>query len=188
MIDDVTRMPPPIGLPGSPVKRADSAQDSPAGQDVQAFKDSLVGAIDEIKRQASGEETEDPTGVSAKEAEKIDKTARDMESLLLYTMLKQMWETLPKDAFFDSGLSTQFFREMYLEEISKRVSSTGDGIGVAKVIREELMDQAKRTLTPEQMQMLDQLKSSIKTDSAVTGQASQTGLLSDGGESGPLPL
>ena len=69
------------------------------------------------------------------ETAKIDKASREVGSLLLYTLLKQMWATIPKNPYFDSGLSIQFFPEMHLEELSKRVAGTGGGIGVTAIVK-----------------------------------------------------
>jgi hypothetical protein len=86
--------------------------------------------------------------VSEAEAKKIDGVARDMESVLLYTLMKEMWATVPKTGMFDTGTGAQFYREMWLEEVSKRASDTGAGLGIAKVIKRELMDRAAREVTP----------------------------------------
>jgi hypothetical protein len=170
-IEDITRAQLPGILPAGAAKRGNQAEtttDSEAG----GFRQALDAAVEETAPSAPATTAADVLAVSAEETAKIDKVARDMESLLLYTMLKQMWATLPKNSFFDSGLSTQFFQEMYLEEISKRVSSSGDGIGVAKVIRSELLDKARRTVTPEQMALLDQVQSKLgDSDPATVAKA-----------------
>ena len=89
--------------------------------------------------------------VSAAEESKIDSTARDLESVLVYTMLKEMWATLPKDGLLDKGTGSKFYREMWLEEISKRMSQSGSGIGIASVVKRELLDRARREITPAEL-------------------------------------
>jgi len=89
--------------------------------------------------------------IDAKEAAKIKSTAQDFESLLVYQLLKQMWDTIPQSGLFDNGLAGQFFREMWLEELSKKVSVEGPGLGVAQVVERELTDIASRTLKPEDL-------------------------------------
>lgn len=89
--------------------------------------------------------------ISDAEAEKIDSTARDLESVLVYTMLKEMWATLPKDGMLDKGTGSKFYREMWLEEISKRMSQSGSGLGIAGVVKRELMERARREITPAQL-------------------------------------
>jgi Rod binding domain-containing protein len=95
-----------------------------------------------------------PTGADPTTAEKeqrIDGVARDLEAVLLYTLLKDMWSTLPKDSFFDSDLASKFYREMWLEEVAKRASQTGPGLGVAEAVKRELLDRAKREITPAEL-------------------------------------
>jgi flagellar protein FlgJ len=89
--------------------------------------------------------------IDAKEAAKIKSTAQDFESLLVYQLLKQMWDTIPRSGLFDNGLAGQFFREMWLEELSKKVSVEGPGLGVARVVERELTDIAQRTVKPEDL-------------------------------------
>jgi len=88
--------------------------------------------------------------VSTEETQRIAKAAKDMEGLMLYMLLKQMWATIPKSPYFDSGLSTQFYREMYLDEVAKRVAESG-GIGIAQSVERELTDWAARTATPPEL-------------------------------------
>jgi Rod binding domain-containing protein len=66
-------------------------------------------------------------------------------------MLKEMWATLPKDSMLDTGTGSKFYREMWLEEISKRMSHVGSGLGIASVVKRELMDRARREITPAQL-------------------------------------
>lgn len=82
------------------------------------------------------------------EASRIDNVAREMESVLLYTLLKEMWATLPKSSLLDNGLGAKFYREMWLEEVSQRAADAGTGLGIAKVIQRELLDRAAREVTP----------------------------------------
>jgi hypothetical protein len=89
--------------------------------------------------------------LSAAEEKKIDSTSRDLESVLVYTMLKEMWATLPKDGMLDTGTGSKFYREMWLEEISKRMSQSGSGLGIASVVKRELLDRARREVTPAEL-------------------------------------
>ena len=75
---------------------------------------------------------------------RIDDTARAMEGLLLETLLKQMWATLPESKLFGNGLDTKFYREMWLEEIAADVSGNGGGIGVAATFAWEMILRAQQ--------------------------------------------
>ena len=58
-------------------------------------------------------------------------------------MLKQMWATLPKESLLDSGTGSKFYREMWLEEVSKRASQSGLGLGVAQIVKRELLERSR---------------------------------------------
>jgi len=61
-----------------------------------------------------------------KELAKIKDTAQQFESLLLYSLLKQMWATLP----------------------AGQISTDGPGLGIAKTVEREMITHAARTITP----------------------------------------
>ena len=117
------------------------------------FKDLLLSSLNPA---ATGSEARKPgadanDGVDAAEAEKIREVAQDFEALLLYHLLKQMWATLPESTLFDQGLASEFYREMWLEEVARATSRQQPGLGVASVIERELLEHARRTVTPEEL-------------------------------------
>jgi Rod binding domain-containing protein len=72
---------------------------------------------------------------------RIDGAARQLEGLLLETMLKQMWATLPKSSLLGNGLEAKFYREMWLEELAGEISADGPGTGVAATLTWEMIEQ-----------------------------------------------
>lgn len=74
---------------------------------------------------------------------RIDSTSRAMEGLILETLLKQMWATLPESKLFGNGLDTKFYREMWLEEVAADVSSNGGGVGIASTVAWEMILRAQ---------------------------------------------
>jgi Rod binding domain-containing protein len=83
-----------------------------------------------------------------KELAKIKDTAQQFESLLLYSLLKQMWATLPENSMLEQGMAAQFYREMWLEELAGQISTDGPGLGIAKTVEREMITHAARTITP----------------------------------------
>lgn len=81
--------------------------------------------------------------IDTQELARIDQTARAMEGLLLETLLKQMWATLPESQLFGEGLDTKFYREMWLEEMAADISSSGGGIGIAATVAWEMINRAQ---------------------------------------------
>jgi hypothetical protein len=94
--------------------------------------------------------------LTAAETEKIHTTAQQLEGLLLFQMLKQMWDAIPESSLLPAGNAGQMYREMWLEQVSKQASEAGGGIGVAKVVEQQLVEQARHTFTPEQAAALRQ--------------------------------
>lgn len=72
------------------------------------------------------------------EPERIADVARQLESLLLYTLLKQMWATVPEETLLGTGLAGQFYREMWLEALADDITSAGSGIGLATVLERDI--------------------------------------------------
>jgi len=82
--------------------------------------------------------------VPTSELKRIDGAARQLEGLLLETMLKQMWATLPKSSLLGNGLEAKFYREMWLEELAGEISADGPGTGVAANLTWEMIEQLLR--------------------------------------------
>lgn len=74
---------------------------------------------------------------AASEAEVAD-VARQLESLLLYNLLKEMWATVPDGTLLDTGMAGEFYREMWLEALSDEVCQTANGIGLAEVLTADI--------------------------------------------------
>jgi flagellar protein FlgJ len=62
---------------------------------------------------------------------------KEFESIFTYMMLKEMKKSIPDDGFIEKSQGTRVFEEMYLEELSKEMSSEDNGIGIAKMIYEQ---------------------------------------------------
>ena len=74
---------------------------------------------------------------ASREAEITD-VAQQLESLLLYNLLKEMWATVPESTLLDSGMAGEFYREMWLEAVADEISQTGDGVGLADVLAADI--------------------------------------------------
>jgi hypothetical protein len=127
----------PLGLAESPRSEAEE----------QRFRDLLARqlmnapspyrAAYDSADELSGRLAEVPTS----ELKRIDGAARQLEGLLLETMLKQMWATLPKSSLLGNGLEAKFYREMWLEELAGEISAEGPGTGVAANLTWEMIEQ-----------------------------------------------
>lgn len=72
--------------------------------------------------------------------EELMDVCKDFEGIFIHMMLKEMRKTVPDGGFMEKSTATKIFEDMFDEEISKEVSKSDEGIGLAKV----LYDQFKR--------------------------------------------
>ncbi|MBN2083077.1 rod-binding protein [bacterium] len=89
----------------------------------------------------------DTAAAPADQAE-ISQVAAQLESLMLEMLLKQMWETIPKSELFGQGLDSKFYREMWIEELSKDLTENGPGIGLKAMLEQELTITDGRSVDP----------------------------------------
>ena len=112
-----------------------------------AFLDVLTSEL------TAPDETDAPAGdstlsVSAKDQEEISSAAAQLEALMLEMLLKQMWETIPKSELFGQGLDSKFYREMWIEELSKDLAESGPGIGLKAMLEQELTYTVEQSIDP----------------------------------------
>ena len=67
--------------------------------------------------------------------EALQKAAQQFEALFMNMLLKSMREATPKDGLFDSQ-QTQFFTQMYDQQLSQHLSTKG--IGIADIMVQQL--------------------------------------------------
>jgi Rod binding domain-containing protein len=85
--------------------------------------------------------------ISAEQLQEIEKVSRDLESMLLNMMLKEMWKSVPESELFGNEMATKFYREMWLEKIAETIAVEGSGLGVADVIKKELVTREERSIS-----------------------------------------
>ena len=60
-----------------------------------------------------------------------------MEALLLKMLYGEMWKTIPKDTLFGDDNAMDIYRDMYHDELTKKMAMDG-GIGLADFIYQQL--------------------------------------------------
>src|SRR5690349_509621 len=65
----------------------------------------------------------------------LHKAAQQFEALFMNMLLKSMREATPKDGMFDSQ-QTQFFTQMYDQQLAQHLSTKG--IGIANILVKQL--------------------------------------------------
>ena len=82
------------------------------------------------------------TGImTAEDLEKRNAEIKDasvqMEALLLKMLYGEMWKTVPKDDLFGDDNAMDIYRDMYHDELTKKMAMDG-GIGLADYIYDQL--------------------------------------------------
>ncbi len=77
--------------------------------------------------------------------EALQKVAQQFEALFMNMLLKSMREATPKDGLFDSQ-QTQFFTQMYDQQLAQQISTKG--IGIADMMVQQLT-RANKSIEPQ---------------------------------------
>ncbi len=72
--------------------------------------------------------------------QKLQDACREMESLFLSYLLKEMRATVDKSGFISGGKAEEIFTSMLDVELSKRMSNAG-GIGLSSILLRQLASQ-----------------------------------------------
>jgi flagellar protein FlgJ len=73
----------------------------------------------------------------------LQAACRDMESLFLTYLLKEMRATINKSGFISGGKAEEIFTSLLDVELSKKMSAVG-GIGLSSILLKQLADQSEK--------------------------------------------
>ncbi len=79
---------------------------------------------------------------------KLQAACRDMESLFLSYLFKEMRATINKSGFISGGKAEEIFTSLLDVEISKKMSDAG-GIGLSSILLKQLGGQSEKKDGPE---------------------------------------
>ena len=79
---------------------------------------------------------------------KLQAACRDVESLFLSYLLREMRATVDKSGFIDGGKAEEIFTSLLDVEYSKQMSSAG-GIGLATILMKQLGGAAEQKKDPD---------------------------------------
>lgn len=77
-------------------------------------------------------------GLAAKDLKELDAVCRDLESLFIYMLMKEMRKTVQETKLIHGGRGEEIFRDLLDEEMSKKLAAAPQGIGIAKMVYEQL--------------------------------------------------
>ena len=105
--------------------------------DQQYQKQRLGNTLNSVKPSATGQT--DP---------QLQAACRDMESLFLSYLLKEMRATINKSGFISGGRAEEIFTSMLDGEISKKMANAG-GIGLASILLKQLGGRSENEDDPD---------------------------------------
>lgn len=92
--------------------------------------------------------------------EALQKVAQQFEALFMHMLLKSMREATPKDGLFDSQ-QTQFFTQMYDQQLAQHISTKG--MGIADMMVQQLTRANNSILSETSISKADAILSTIQT-------------------------
>ena len=104
--------------------------------DEASFQKQLQAATDKLDRSSKKIKTMTDAEVAQRNKD-IKEASVQLEGLLLKMMYTEMWKTVPKDELFGDSNAMDIYRDMYNEELTKKVAE-GGGIGLADFIYKQL--------------------------------------------------
>jgi flagellar protein FlgJ len=104
----------------------------------QQYRNQQLGnRLNSVKPSASGQA--DPH---------LEDACRDMESLFLSYLLKEMRATVNKSGFISGGKAEEIFTSLLDVELSKKMSAAG-GIGLSPILLKQLGGQSEKNDSPD---------------------------------------
>lgn len=87
---------------------------------------------------------------SAKTDAKLERAAKEFESVFISEMMKPMFEGLETDGLFGGGQGEKIFRGIMLQEVGKVIAST-DRVGIAPKIKDAMIRmQSEQTMRSQE--------------------------------------
>lgn len=72
---------------------------------------------------------------------RVEDACREFESLFIYRLLRELWNTIPKGGALAEGVGAGAYRDMYQMELARYVAKNG-GIGLADMLVAQLAARA----------------------------------------------
>lgn len=104
------------------------------------FQAQLQAASDKLNGNSSATKIKTMTSdeIAQRNAEIKDASVQ-LEAILLKMLYNEMWKTVPKDELFKDDNAMEIYRDMYNEELTKKIAE-GGGIGLGDYIYRQLTE------------------------------------------------
>ena len=105
-----------------------------------SFQNQLKAATRKLEQTSATRQTKIMTDADLVQRNKdIKEASVQLEALLLKMMYSEMWKTVPKNTLFGDDNAMEIYRDMYNDELTKKVAEAG-GIGLADYIYRQLTE------------------------------------------------
>jgi flagellar protein FlgJ len=74
----------------------------------------------------------------SKDEKKLMKACKEFESIFVHMLLKQMRSTIQEGGLIEKSTAREMFEDMYDQELAKEISQNGEGMGLAKILFEQM--------------------------------------------------
>lgn len=81
---------------------------------------------------------------------KIKKACRDFESIFTYYLMKTMRQTVPKSSLLGNFAGKDTYYMMMDQKVAEEMSNKGNGLGLQKVLFEQLTKNYPKEVSPKQ--------------------------------------
>ncbi|MFZ3045096.1 MAG: rod-binding protein, partial [Desulfatirhabdiaceae bacterium] len=105
---------------------------------LQAFGSGRTGSIPGFEK----------IGKSESSARRIKTVCKEMESLFVQQLLKEMRSTVQKSGLCGGGKAEEMFTSLMDSELARELSEKGGGIGLASMLETQLIRQSRKAYTP----------------------------------------
>lgn len=178
MVDALQQLPfAPVGTQPRNAGNVDATSTIGDSNAAALFQQTLMERLDSPRYSelAPSSDPQDYPNVPPEKAAEIKEAAQQLESLILYQLLKQMWATIPEGSLFENGPGSEMYREMWLEQLAGQATKQDSILGVSDMVQRQLLDLADRTVeASELVPELEQQLFSVKRDQ----QANKYGYIS----------
>lgn len=103
------------------------------------FQAQLQAASNKLEQNAAKKNYVMTDADIAKRNAEIKEASVQLEGLMLKMLYNAMWKTVPKNELFGDGNAMEIYRDMYNEELTKKMAE-GGGIGLGDFIYRQLTE------------------------------------------------
>lgn len=92
--------------------------------------------------------------MSEADRQRLKKACADFESIFTYQLIKSMRRTIPKSQTGLGGFGKDTYSSMMDQKLAETISSNGEGMGIQKVLYDQLTQKYNQAMPKEELKQL----------------------------------